>query len=190
MTTKPLFLLGLLLGCQGGNLTLPADGSPGQLRAISGFQQEGRVNSVLPQLVVLQVIDGAGRPVSDVALRFQTDVPAARVVPAEVPTDENGYAAAQVRLGSQEGAQTFEAVLADAAGTDLRRTFTLVALARPPADNGGDEAGNDESPADDDDGDRGGNRDHERERDKDKDGGHGDNQGHGHDDHGDHHDDD
>jgi hypothetical protein len=85
MTTKPLYMLIVVLGCHGGDLTLPADGSPGQLRAISGYDQQGHVNSVLPELLVVQVVDGAGRPVPNAALRFQTDEPAARLVPAEAP---------------------------------------------------------------------------------------------------------
>jgi hypothetical protein len=186
MTIKPLYMLIVVLGCQGGDLTLPADGSPGQLRAISGYDQQGHVNSVLPELLVVQVVDGAGRPVPNAALRFQTDEPAARLVPPEVPTNENGYAAAQVHLGSREGTQTFEAFLADAGGSDLRSTFTLVALAKPPVDDSGED--DDES----DDGGRGGNGnrdqkdDHKRDRDKDQGRGHGDDNGRGQGGHGDH----
>jgi hypothetical protein len=172
MTTKPLVLV-LVLGCQGGNLTLPADGSPGRLRAVSGFDQEGLVGTELPRPLVVQVMDGANRPVAGVTLRFRTDVPAARLTPAETATDDSGYAAATVRLGVQEGTQSFEAHLADAA--ELRTTFTLVAFANHPPDDGEDD---DDERGGGGNGNRGG--DNDSDKGKDKGGGHG-HGGHGHD---------
>lgn len=174
MTTKPLIFL-FVLGCQGGNLTLPADGSPGRLRPISGFDQQGRVGTELPQPLVVQVIDAAGRPVPEVALRFQTDVPAARFEPAEVATNDSGYAAAHVRLGTREGTQTFEALLADNTGTELRTTFTLLALPHP-SDDDDEEEDDEDRGRDQSDGDK-------KKGEKDRGRGHGgDGEGRGHDD--------
>lgn len=174
----PPALLLLVASCQGG-VTLPADGSPGRLRAVSGFDQQGAVGAELPQPLVVQVMDGAGRPVPDVTLRFQTDVPAARLTPAQAATNDSGYAAAHVRLGTQEGTQIFEALLAEGPGSDLRATFTLVALADQPPDEDNDDADNGGR------GNEGERDDEERGRDdKDKGRGHG-REGHGGDGHGD-----
>jgi hypothetical protein len=127
------------LGCHGSNLTLPSDASPANLTGISGGGQRGTVGKELPQPLIVQVTDQAGRPVKQVGLRFGTQVPAAEVVPAEVVTDTAGRAEVRVKLGTVEGIQSFEAELADAA--DLRTRFEVIAVADQPADNGGGRGG-------------------------------------------------
>ncbi|MFL5473469.1 MAG: hypothetical protein ACJ8A6_02430 [Gemmatimonadales bacterium] len=124
-----------MLACRGGDLTLPSDGLPASLREVSGSGQRGTVGSQLPDPLVVQVQDGAGRPVNNVSLRFDTQVPAAKILQPEVTTDSIGKAAVLVRLGSTEGTQRFEAQLAS--GSELRTTFAVIAIADPPADNSG-----------------------------------------------------
>src|SRR3954453_9338647 len=88
------------LGCQGGDLTLPSDGLPASMREVSGSGQSGTVGSQLPEPLVVQVQDGAGRPVANVSLQFNTPVPGAKVLQPEVTTDTAGKAAVLVRLGT------------------------------------------------------------------------------------------
>ena len=132
-------LITVVVACGGSDLTLPGDGSPSSLRAISGDGQEGTVGSHLAAPLVVRLTDGAARPVSGVSLRFrfESDVPAARIDPAIVATDDTGFASVQVRLGSTAGDQTVEARLADDATSDLRTTFGLTAVEKKGNDGGG-----------------------------------------------------
>src|SRR4051794_6055672 len=83
---KPFLLMAMvaILGCQGGDLTLPSDGLPALLREVSGSGQSGTVGSQLPDPLVVQVQDGAGRPVENVSLSFDTQVQGAKVLQPEV----------------------------------------------------------------------------------------------------------
>ena len=122
--------LGLsVLACAGGDLTLPNNGAPVELTAISGDGQEAKVGTLLPQPLVVQVTDAAGRPVAEVPLvfRFQAAVPDAEIDPASVATDSDGHASVRVRLGTVTGPQTIEAIAQDA-GPDVRATFGVTAL--------------------------------------------------------------
>jgi hypothetical protein len=169
-TTKTARLIRLalstaLVACQGSDLTLPADGLPSSLEEVSGSGQEGRIGTVLPKPLIVRVTDGAARPLSQVSVRFETDVPGAEV-PLEVFTNDTGYAIVRVRLGETEGPQTFDALVADA--SELRTTFAVTAIDPQPHDDGNGGGG------------RGGERDDDDD--------HGN--GHGHGGHDDNHDDD
>lgn len=133
-----------VLGC-GGDLTLPADGAPSTLQAVSGDGQEGIVGSQLPDPLVVQLTDGVARPLPGVPLKFdfQSDIPAAKIEPSTIMTDDTGFASVRVRLGSRAGSQKVEASLADDADSDLRTTFALMALAKKSDDKkkGNDEGG-------------------------------------------------
>ena len=138
---KPLHFfyltLGTLTACGGGNLTLPVDGSPVNLRAISGDGQQATVGSELPDPLVVRLTDASAHPVFGVAVvfGFQTDVPDAVVNPTTVTTDSTGTAFARVRLGTVTGPQTVEARVVEAA--ELRTTFGLTALAQENPGTGG-----------------------------------------------------
>lgn len=142
---KPLHFfyltLGTLTACGGGNLTLPVDGSPVDLRAVSGDGQQATVGSDLPDPLVVRLTDASAHPVFGVAVvfGFQTDVPDAAVDPATVTTDSTGIASARVRLGTMTGPQTVEARVVDAA--ELRTTFGLTALAQENPGRGGKGSG-------------------------------------------------
>jgi hypothetical protein len=166
------------IACQGSNLTLPADGFPSELRAVSGDGQQGTVGTQLPKPLVVRVRDAAARPLAEVVLRFETEIPSAQVEPAVIATDDSGLAAVHVRLGSTEGTQTVEALLADDASSDLKTTFALRALAAEEPDDD-DEDG-------DDDGDGGNAGDDDRGNGQ----GNGGGRGRGHDDQDDDDDDD
>jgi hypothetical protein len=129
------------MACAGSDLTLPGDGSPSALRAISGDGQEGTVGTELPKPLVARLVDGAGHPLPEVSLefRFRDDVPAARIEPSEiVATNDSGFASVRVRLGSRAGSQTVEASLAEAT-SDLSTSFDLTALEKEPDDEDGDD---------------------------------------------------
>jgi hypothetical protein len=130
-------LLGVLMtgmaACGGSGLTLPGDGAPPSLRAISGDGQQGTVGSRLPEPLVVRLTDGAAHPLSGVALRFefQSEFPAATIDPATPATNDSGFASVEVRLGSAEGPQTVVARLDDNASSDqVRATFGVTAVGK------------------------------------------------------------
>jgi hypothetical protein len=145
-TFSPFQLLSVVLtttlaACAGGDLTLPADGSPASLRAMSGSGQQGTVGTQLPDPLVVRLTDGAARPVPGVVVdfRFESDVPGAQFDPATVTTDDTGFASVRVRLGSTAGAQTIEAAVGANPSSDLLATFGVTAVA--PSDGGGGHPG-------------------------------------------------
>jgi hypothetical protein len=127
-------LFGLLLGAAltacGGDLTIPIDGSPARLKAVSGGGQEGTVGSRLSDPLVVRLSDANDRPVSNVAVEFSFQDPATDAVvdPTSRTTDTAGVASAEVRLGTATGPLTVEAQVAPASA--LRATFDLNALAK------------------------------------------------------------
>jgi hypothetical protein len=139
-TFSPLQLLYLVpitaaAGC-GADLTLPADGNPAQLQAVSGSGQEGTVGTRLPDPLVVRLTDGVGRHVAKVSVefRFQSNVPGAQFEPSVVATDDTGFASVTVMLGTTPGAQTVEAAVSASPSSSLLATFGVTAVA---AKNGG-----------------------------------------------------
>ena len=128
-------LAAALSGC-GGELTLPDDSSPAALRAWSGDGQRGTVGSKLDDPLVVKVTDANGGPISGVPVvfRFTDDVPDAQV-DEEAITNSEGFAAAEVRLGTSSGTLQVQARVATA--TALNATFVLTALERDRKGQGG-----------------------------------------------------
>lgn len=133
-----LVLLTALTACGGGSLTLPADGSPASLRAMSGNGQRATVGTQLPDPLVVRVTDGASRPVPQVAVdfRFQSAVAGAQFIPATATTNDSGFASVRVRLGTTAGAQTIEAAVAASPSSALLATFGVTAVAAPSGGGG------------------------------------------------------
>jgi hypothetical protein len=129
--------------CGGGDLMLPGDGAPASLSAVRGDGQQGTVGTRLPDPLVVRVVDAAAHPVPNVLVRFESDVPDAEIDPGFVATNDSGYAAAEVRLGSTEGLQVVDALLDASAAAAPRATFQLTAVAPPPDDRGRDRGGDD-----------------------------------------------
>jgi hypothetical protein len=133
----------LVAACGGGDLTLPGDSTPAVLSIVAGDGQTATEGSPVAEPLVVQLEDGAGRPVAggQVEFRFVGELPGSAVNPGTVPTDASGQAAVHARLGQQEGAQVIEALVA-VPGEDLRVHFQLTALAEqtgggdPPGDPG------------------------------------------------------
>ena len=140
-TFSPLQLLCLVLtptlaACGGGDLTLPADASPANLRAMSGNGQQGTIGTQLPDPLVVRLTDAAARPVPGVTVdfRFQSDVPGAQFEPSTVFTDDTGFASVRVRLGTTAGPQTIEAAVSANPSSGLLAIFGVTAVA--PQDGG------------------------------------------------------
>lgn len=125
----PLVLALALTGC-GGSLTLPDDGSPATLRAISGDGQEGTIGSKLDEPLVVKLTDASAHPVAGVPVlfHFTSDVPAAELDPEQATTDSSGRASAEVRLGISTGSHQIEARVTSPA--ELSATFVVTALER------------------------------------------------------------
>ena len=88
----------LLVGCSGGDLTLPDSAHPVTLRIVSGDGQRAVAGDLLAQPLVVQVLDSDANPVPDarVEFGFLGAVPGAAVDPGLVTTDAEGRAEAVV----------------------------------------------------------------------------------------------
>jgi hypothetical protein len=148
MTGRRVFRVGAaavmltLIGCSGGDLTLPGPGQsgpeqPAALKVLSGDGQQAEVGTVLDDPLTVQVLDESSQPVPSVQVQFSFvgDASGAALDPASIQTDEEGRAAAIVRLGEQPGEQVIVAAVANTQLPDLRARFSATAV--PPS--GGDD---------------------------------------------------
>ncbi len=120
----------LLVGCTGGDLTLPNSANPVTLTIVSGNGQRADAGDLLGQPLVVQVLasDGSPVPAASVEFGFLGDVPGGAVDPALTTTDDEGRAEAVVRLGTESGEHLILARVAGTASPDLSARFTVVAL--------------------------------------------------------------
>jgi hypothetical protein len=135
----------------GESLTLPGDGGPAALTAVSGNPQEGTAGKRLDDPLVVRVTDAGSNPLAGVPIvfRFQGEIPGAEIDPGEAVTDAEGHASAQVRLGDTTGSQNVEAQVAQASSSNLRTTFDLTAVDGNNGKKGGKGGDNDENDDDD-----------------------------------------
>jgi hypothetical protein len=134
----------LALGCAGGDLTLPHPSEPSALTVVSGDGQEAAPGALLGEPLMVQVLDGSSNPVSQTPVQFSFlgDPPGAGLDPASVLTDEQGRAAAIVRLGDVAGEQIIVAQVTNSQSADLRARFSVTAV--PPDPTGGGKKGKDQ----------------------------------------------
>ena len=125
----------LSLGCSGGDLTLPgtnepAANEPAALTIVSGDGQRADAGTLLDKPLTVQVLDGSSRPVAGTPVQFGFlgELPGAALDPASVLTDENGTAAAIVRLGDVAGEQVIVAQVTNSQAPDLRARFSATAV--------------------------------------------------------------
>jgi hypothetical protein len=133
LPARRLVLAALLLSAcgGGGDLLLPGTGEPATVTLLQGNGQNGRVGDPLPQPLVAEVTDGAGRPVEGATVVFVlTDpAPGASLDPDTTTTGADGTATAQVVLGTRPGAQTGEVRALGPQGQPAATTgFTLNAV--------------------------------------------------------------
>jgi hypothetical protein len=120
----------LLVGCSGGDLSLPSSADPATLTIVSGDNQRADAGDVLEQPLVVKVLDSDGTPVpgASVEFGFLGDVPGAAVDPALTTTDDRGYAEAVVHVGTESGERLVIARVAGTDSPDLTARFSVVAL--------------------------------------------------------------
>ena len=121
----------LLLGCSGGDLTLPGSApEPTSLVVLSGDDQRAQAGEFLDQPLVVRALDAAFQPVPGATVRFEPlgDLPGAEIQPATALTDEEGRATAIVRLAPVAGEQVIVARVIGAISPDLSARFEATAL--------------------------------------------------------------
>jgi hypothetical protein len=162
-------LISLLAGCAGDSLLLPKDGTPAELRMVSGDRQTAPAGDPVEEPLIVEALDGAGRPVPGAVIVFEfVDPPrGAELAPANAETDAAGRASAEVKLGTPAGDQNVEARLDDPA-SDLSVQFRLTALQPRGGGDDGDDGGGDGDGDDGHDGDDGDDGDDDKDKGKDK----------------------
>ena len=134
----PILALAFLAAC-GGDVSLPGGPSgpaePDQLRIVNGDGQEAQTGELLPDPLVVQVLDSGRAPVAGTPVQFSFvgDPTGAVLQPVSAETDSTGQVSAFVRLGTESGEQEIVARVAGAASPDLSASFTVTAL----SDQGG-----------------------------------------------------
>ncbi len=126
----PVLLAGLtlLLSCGGDNLVLPGTGEPASVTVIQGDDQNGRVGEALAEPLVVEVLDGADRPVVGATVAVELETGTAE--PEALTTDAAGRASTVITLGSTVGATsgTFR-VVAPEGPVEVTTGFTVTAVA-------------------------------------------------------------
>lgn len=142
--------LSALVGCAEDSLTLPENAEPAVVEPVAGDGQEGRAGEWLGQPLVVEVRNDAGVPLPGVRVvfEFETDGSAGELDPAEARTNENGRAAARVRLAPSAGTQVIVATVDEPA---LVTTFELRALSEPDEDEDEESGGGSSEGGDGDD---------------------------------------
>ncbi|HYC30784.1 MAG TPA: Ig-like domain-containing protein, partial [Gemmatimonadales bacterium] len=123
--------LALALGvaaCGGEDLVLPSEGEPAEIAVVQGDGQSGRVGEALPQPLVFEVTDIAGRPVASATV--VVTLAGAQLDPETVTTDGNGLATVGVVLGGTVGSvQGSAAVVTPEDQPGVQVGFTVSAVA-------------------------------------------------------------
>lgn len=116
-------------GC--GDLTLPSQARPSFVLILAGDQQTGEVGTPLPDSLVVQVTDLAGRPVRDVLVQFAQSAAAGGPSAVDsVRTDAAGQARSRWVLGPQAGSVRIVAGL-PAGSQNAVALFSATALPGP-----------------------------------------------------------
>jgi hypothetical protein len=137
-----LLALTLVVACS-SDLTLPGGPSgppePDRLQIVDGNGQRAQTGELLPNPLVVAVLDSGRAPVPGTPVEFSfVDDPAGAVLqPTSAQTDSSGHVSAFVRLGLESGDHQIVARVAGTASPDLSASFTVTAL----ADRGGGKGG-------------------------------------------------
>jgi hypothetical protein len=134
-----LVLIAALAGgirCSGGDsLTLPPQGLPSAIEALTGDAQTGVAGHRLPDSLLVRLTDSKDRPVQAQRVEFRLIAGGsdAVLIPDTAVTDADGRAWAVWVLGGLAGEQRVEArVISPVAAGPLKMTFTATAMADAP----------------------------------------------------------
>jgi adhesin/invasin len=117
-----------LFSCGGDDLVLPSAGQPAAITVVQGNGQSGRVGEVLAEPIIVEVLDGADRPVAGATVVIE--LTGAVAEPDTVSTDSQGRASAAITLGSVVGEAAGAArVIAPESPAEVEASFTVMALA-------------------------------------------------------------
>ena len=127
-----LFALGLagtaLFSCGGDDLVLPSAGEPAAITIVQGDGLGGRVGEALAEPLIVEVLDGVGRPVAGASV--VVELSGAVADPDTISTDAEGRASAEITLGSEVGEVAGAArVVAPEGPAEVEASFTMMALA-------------------------------------------------------------
>ena len=136
-----------LIGCSGGDLTLPggptpsAPEQPAALEVLSGDGQRADAGTILEDPLTVQVLGDSSQPMSNVRVQFSFlgDLSGAALEPSSTLTDDEGRAEAIVRLGALPGEQVIVATVSEL--PDLRAQFSVTALVPDDDDDDGKNGG-------------------------------------------------
>jgi adhesin/invasin len=117
-----------LFSCGGDDLVLPSAGQPAAITVVQGNGQSGRVGEVLAEPLIVEVLDGADRPVAGATVVIE--VTGAVAEPDTIFTDSEGRGSAAITLGSVVGEAAGAArVIAPESPAEVEASFTVMALA-------------------------------------------------------------
>ena len=120
-------LLATSAGLNGSPLTFTATGTagpPASMVKVSGDGQSGLVAAVLPESLVVRVLDGNGVGVPGVTVQWAIGIGGGSVSPSSVTSDNNGRAAVAWTLGTAAGPNQVTAT-----GAGLTATYTATGVA-------------------------------------------------------------
>ena len=89
----------VLFACGGDDLVLPSEGEPATITIVQGDGLSGRVGELLPAPLIVEVLDGAERPVPGATVVIELTGAAAE--PDTLSTDAQGRASAEITRGSE-----------------------------------------------------------------------------------------
>jgi adhesin/invasin len=118
----------ILGSCGGDDLVLPSEGQPASITIVQGKGQTGRVGEKLAEPIVVEVLDGADRPVPGATV--VVEMSGAVAEPDTLSTGGEGRAEAEITLGSQVGeAGGTVRVIAPESPIAVEATFAVMAVA-------------------------------------------------------------
>ena len=128
-----ILALTLIAACS-SDLSLPGGPSgpaePNRLQIVDGNGQQAQTGELLPDPLVVEVLDSGRAPVpgTPVEFTFVGDPAGAVLQPNSAQTDSAGHVSAFVRLGLASGDQQIVARVVGTASPDLSASFTVTAL--------------------------------------------------------------
>ena len=111
MSTEQRFatLALLVLGACSGDSAHLQPLVPSAIKIVSGDGQSGRIGSLLPNPLVVEVTDGAGNVAPGIEVNWSVVTGGGSIAPATSVTDANGMASAGFTLGPAQGEQRAQA---------------------------------------------------------------------------------